>query len=306
MSNERPTETRDGGQETTAGTMTPSVRDLLTDRFRVVLVVSTLALFAVISRTLVVILRNLPFDPLVTAEPIRMGTAVLFPVVAAGALVTLALTDERAPVRVGLLFAGVFGLLGLLVPTTTLPAVVAISTGGAVALLGTLGIPDTWTYVTVRRRAIATGFVLAITISLASAVGIVAGLRGIGALVGLASLAAVGTRAEASPVAGGAGIAVAALLVVGSLTNPFIAGSALLVGFAITGVPHLVVAVAVAGGVAAAVAGIRRRNYPLALGALLVLFAGVPVTLPQAMAVLLGAVLVVLDWNTMPDSEVAL
>ncbi len=296
MSNEHATETREEDREATTGAVTPAVRALLTDRFRVVLVVSTLALFAGGSRTLVVILGNLPFNPLVASELVRTGTAVLFPVAVAGALVTIALTDGRTPVRVGLLFAGVFGLLGLLVPTATLPAVVAISAGGALALLGTLGIPDTWTYGAVRRRAIATGFVLAIAISLASAVGIAGGLRGIGALVGLGSLAAVGTRAEASPVAAGAGIAAAALLVAGSLTSPFILGSALLVGFGITGIPHLVVAVAVAGGVAAAVAGVRRREYPLALGALLVLFAGVPATLPQAMAVLLGATLVALDW----------
>jgi hypothetical protein len=306
MSNECATETREGDRETTAGAVTPTVRGLLTDRYGVVLAVSTLALFTVTSRTLIVILGNLPFDPLVAFEPVRTGTAVLFPVAVAGALVTIALTDERTPVRVGLLFAGVFGLLGLLIPTTTLPAVVAISAGGALALLGTLGIPDAWTYGTVRRRAIATGFVLAIAISLASAVGIADGLRGVGALIALASLAAVGTRAEASPVAAGAGIAAAVLLVVGSHTSPFLAGSALLVGFGITGVPHLVVAVAVGGGVAAAVAGARRREYPLALGALFVLVAGVPVTLPQAMAVLLGAALVVLDWSAVPDSEVAL
>lgn len=304
MSNERATETCEGDRETAAGLVTPTAHGL-PDRFRVVLVVSVLALFAVLSRTLVVILGNLPFDPLVAAEPIQTGTAVLLPVAVAGALVTVALTDDRATVRVGLLFAGVFGLLGLLVPATTLSAVVAISAGGALALLGTLGIPDPWTYGAVRRRAIASGFVLAIAISLASAVGIADGFRGVGALVGLVSLAAVGTRAEASPVAAGAGLVAGILLVVGSLSSPFIAGSAFLVGFGITGVPHLVVAVAVTGGVAAAVAGVLRREYSLALGALLVLFAGVPVTFPQSMAVLFGAALVVLDWKPETGLEVS-
>jgi hypothetical protein len=84
-------------------------------------------------------------------------------------------------------------------------------------------------------------------------------------------------------------------VVAAGAVSPFVVGSALLVAFAVTGVPHLLAALAVAGAVAAAVAGLHRGAYGLSVGAVLVLLAGVPATFPRALTLLLGATLVLVD-----------
>lgn len=274
----------------------PLGRAFSADRPSLVLGASVLALLTLVANTAIRIFANLPFDPVVASPEVRRVTVVLTPLVVAAALATAALTDDRPTVRVGLLFAAVFGVIGLLAPGTTLSAVVAVVVGGALALLGTLGVPASWSYRAVRRRTIAAGFVLAIAVSLASATGIVdGGLRNIGALLALAALAAVGTRSEGSTFAAGAGLVAVVALVVASTVSPFAFGSALLVAFAVTGVPHVLVALAIGGGVAATVAGLHRGVYALSVGAGLLLLAGVPVTLPRAMTVLLGATMVIID-----------
>lgn len=260
-----------------------------------VVLASALALAAVAASTAVRVLSNLPFDPAVASPAVRTATAVAATLAPAVALATVALTDERPTVRVGLLFAAVFGCLAVAAPTATLPAVVAVAVGGALALAGTLGAPTVWSYGAVRRRAIAVGFALAVAVSLGSSTGVLGGARSLGSLLALGSLAAVGTRSERSPLAVGAGLVAVGALVAASAAAPFVLGSVLLVGAAVTGVPHVLVAVAVGGGVAAVVAGLHRGAYGLAVGAGLLLAAGVPVTFPRSMAVLLGATLVVLD-----------
>lgn len=257
-----------------------------------------LALVAVAVDSTIRLLANLPFDPTVLSPSVRAATTVGAPLVVAAALVTVALTDARPTVRIGLLFAGVFGALGLVAPAAVLPATVAVVGGAGLALLGALGLPEQRTYRAIRRRAIAAGIVAAVAVSLADGIGLVRGVHGVGTALALAALAAVGTRAERSVLATGTGLLTAALVVYVSGTSPYVVGSALLVVFAVTGVPHLLVALAVAGGSAATVGGLVRQSYPLAIGAALLVLAGVPVTLPRAMTVLLGGALVVLDWNT--------
>jgi hypothetical protein len=264
-----------------------------------------ITLLAMVTSTVSRILANMPFDPVSVPASLRAALGVATPLALAIALATVALTDERATVRVGLLFAAVFGLLGVVAPAAVLPAVVAVAAGGALALSITLGLPDSWGYRQVRRRAIAAGFALAVALSLAGATNVIgSGLVGIGTALALASLAAVGTRAERSPVAAGAGALAVGALVAVSATSPYVVGSALLVAFAVTGVPNILVALAVGGGVAAVVAGLTRREYPLAAGGALLLLAGAPVTLPRAMALLLGATLVVLDVTQAGDRSV--
>lgn len=254
-----------------------------------------LALLAVVSNTAVRILANMPFDPVPVPSPVRSGLAVAAPVTVALALGVIALTDDRATVRVGLLFSAVFGMLGVVVPSTVLPAVVALAGGGALALSGTLGRPDSLGYRAVRKRAIAAGVVLAVACSLGAATGIAgSAVHTLGTALALVSVAAVGTRSEGVLPAGAAGIFAVVALVAVSAASPFIVGSALLVAFAVTGVPHVLVALAVGGAVVAAGAGLLRRDYTLAVGATLLVFAGAPVTLPRAMTLLLGATLVLL------------
>lgn len=255
-----------------------------------------IALLTVFANTAVRILANMPFDPVAVPATVRSVLTVAAPLTVAFALATIGLTDDRATVRVGLLFAAVFGLLGVVVPTTVLPAIVALAGGSALALSGTLGWPESRSYRALRRRGIAAGFVLAVACSLAAATGILGStVYSLGTTLALVSVAAVGTRSAGSLLAGGAGLLTIVALVAVSASSPFIVGSALLVAFAVTGVPHALVALAVGGAVAAAVAGVLRREYTLTAGAALLVLAGAPVTLPRALTLLLGATLVLVD-----------
>ncbi|MBV0923796.1 hypothetical protein KTS45_06230 [Halomicroarcula limicola] len=266
------------------------------ERHRAVRAAGAVALAAVALRTAVHVLHNVPFDPVTFGPTIRAGVALGTPLVLALALVACALAATAAPARVGLLFAGVFGPMAVLSDAATLPAVAAVTVGGGLALLGTLGVPasrDDWP-----RWIVAAGLVAAVAVSLGSGVGVVdGGFRALGAALALGSLAVLplGTAVDrAGAAAGGVGFAAVALA---SGAKPYVVGSALVTGFAVVGVPHVLVALAVAGAVAAAVTGVRRDalSPSLAVGASLLLLAGVPATLPRAMAVLVGATLAVLD-----------
>lgn len=261
----------------------------------VALAASALALVAVVIRATVRLLANLPFDPVVATPLVRGTTAFAAPLFVTVALLCLAVTTREATVRVGLLFAGVFGALALVSPAATLPAVVAVVLGGGLTLVGTLGVPETWSARETASRLVAVGFVLGVGVALSSAVGILDGrLRAPGEILALAALAGAGVRSVGSPVAVGAGVVTVVGVILASAAEPFVLGSTLLVTLAVTGAPHLLVAVALGGGVAASVAGLRRGEYAPAVGAGLLLFAGVPVTMPRATTVLLGATLVVL------------
>ncbi|WP_121823020.1 phosphate ABC transporter permease [Halostella salina] len=290
----------DASDRGTDATGVPGVRGRLADTLAgdevsAVFVASTVALAAVIVGVAVRILANLPFDPVVVAPAVRTATAAAALLSVTAALAAVAVTIPSARVRVGLLFAAVFGCLGVVAPVVTLPAVVAVTAGGGVALAGAAGTATSWSSHVVSQRLVAAGVALAVAVSLSSATGVVDGsLRSAGELLAVASVAAVGARSAGDAVAVGAGLAAVVAFVVASIASPFVVGSALLVGFAITGVPHVLVAVAGGGGVAAAVAGLRRGEWRLAVGAGLLLFAGAPVTLPGAMALLLGAALVLL------------
>lgn len=264
------------------------------DRELVVVATGVVAVSAVAGRVLLRILRNLPFDPVVAPPTIQGLVGLGTPLVLALALVTLALATERTVVRVGLLFAGVFGLLSVVSRAATLPAVVAVSLGGGLAVIGALGWSST--YRDARRSAVAIAFVAGVTVSLASAIGILdGGFRGIGSLFALGALAMVSVRVEGDRVGLLAGVLALVVVVLVSTTAPYVAGSVLLVGFAVVGVPPVLVALAVAGGTAATVAGLRRAEYALPVGVGLLLLAGVPASLPRAMAVILGATFALVD-----------
>jgi hypothetical protein len=267
------------------------------DRRTVVTGTGLVALFVVAIRSTIRLLGNVPFDPVTVSPSTRTGVAVATPLTVGTVLAVIALTDDRPTVRVGLLVASVFGVLGEFAPAATLPAVVAVVLGSALALVSGLGRAEELSYRVVRRRLLAAGIVTAIALSLADSTGLVPGLHGAGSLFALSAVALVGTWAEQSFLPAIAGVLAGGVVVYAGITSPFVLGSALLVVFAVTGVPHLLFALAVAGGTAAATAGFSRGLYPLAIGACLLVLAGVPVTLPRAMTLLLGAVLVTLDWN---------
>ncbi|OYR52982.1 phosphate ABC transporter permease [Halorubrum sp. Ea1] len=244
--------------------------------------------------TAVRVLYNAPFEP--AALPPRLVPVVgTVAALAAGvALAAVALSTRRSAVRVGLLFAGVFGVLATISGSATVAAAVAIPGGAALAFARALGVPAT--YFELRRGALALAFALAVGLSLVATAGIVgSAYRVAGSVAFLAGVTLLAVRAERDRVALGAGAFAFAGVVAASAAAPFVTGSALLVGFAVVGIPSLLVATAAFGGVAAAVAGLRDGDARLAIGAVLLLAAGVPATPGAATAVCLGAALVALD-----------
>jgi len=256
--------------------------------------VGLLAAVAVGVATAIRVLYNAPFEPV--AFPPRLVPAVgTVAALASGvALAAVGLSTERPVVRVGLLFAGVFGVLATVSGAATVAAAVAIPVGAALAFARAMGPPET--YFELRRGVIALTFALAVGLSLAATAGLVgSAFRAAGSAAFLAGVTLLAVRAEGDPVALGAGALAFAGVVAASAAAPYVTGSALLAGFAVVGSPHLLVATAAFGGVAAAVSGFRGGDARLAIGAVLLLLAGVPATPGAATAVCLGAALAVLD-----------
>ncbi|WP_128906576.1 phosphate ABC transporter permease [Halorubrum amylolyticum] len=256
--------------------------------------VGLLAAVAVGVSTALRVLYNAPFEP-VAFPPRAVSVAGTVAALAAGvALAAVALSTERPVVRVGLLFAGVFGVLATVSGAATVAAAVAIPVGAALAFARALGVPAT--YFEFRRAVVALTVPLAAGLSLASTAGIVGSpVRAAGSAAFLAGVTLLAVRAEGDPVALVAGAGAFAGVVAASAAAPYVTGSALLVGFAVVGSPHLLVATAAFGGTAAAVAGLRDGDAWLAVGAVLLLVAGVPATPGAAAAVCLGAALATLD-----------
>jgi hypothetical protein len=264
------------------------------------------AALVVAARLVATLLYNAPYDPLAVPAAFRGGLAVATTAALAIALGVVAVTARRPAIRVGSLFAAAFGPLAVVDASATLPAVLGVALGGAVALAGVVGRPTN--YVEGRNAVVAAGFAIGVGISLSSTTGLLGGgWRAVGAALALGSLAATGLFGSGARPAGRdyavglAGLAAFLAVVAAGLASPYVFGSVLLVGFAVVGVPHLLFALAVAGGVAAAVGALRRRAFVPAFGAVLLLAAGAPVTLPRATAVLLGAVVVLSD--AMPSTE---
>lgn len=254
----------------------------------------TVAAVAVGVATVLRVLHNVPFDPLPVSAGVLGAVEVGAAVVVALGLGALAAGSRRTGVRIGLLFVATFGGLATVAPASRVPAAVAVVGGGALALGAGLGVPDS--YREVRRGAVAAGFLVAVALSLAGTLGLGgAGLRELGVLVFLAALLSLSIRVRGDGLALVAGALAFAVVVAGSASAPFVAGSAFLVGFGVVGGPHVLVAGAVGGAVAAAVADARRGEFALAAGAVVLVFAGVPATPTAAMAVLLGATLALVD-----------
>lgn len=260
------------------------------DRQRVVLGTSAVVTALVAVQTVIGMLYNLPYDPVAISPTVRGVIASVTALAVALGLVVFALAVRQVVVRVGLLFAGVFGLLVVVNPAATVPAVIALAGGGTLALFASIGRPRS--YPDIRKAAVATAIVVGVTLSLASTTGIVdGGFRGIGATTMLAGFAGIAIQVGNDWLALVVGAATAGVLIAVGTVSPFVLGSVLLVEFGVIGAPLLLVALAVGGLSAASVAGIRRGESLLAIGAVLLLVAGMPVTLSSASAVLLGATL---------------
>lgn len=199
---------------------------------------------------------------------------------AIGVLVLLLAVGHRDPVvRAGLAVAGAFGLLGLHVPAAALPAAVGVVAGPlAVVVAARTDAPP-------RTVAVGATLWLGLAVSLSSATGVVDGsLRPVGSLVALLGMAALPLVRR--PGRGGwlAGAAAGTAVVLLGATAPFVAGAVVLVAFGIVGAPLAAVTVAAAGGVASLAGAVTAGRWQVGVAVGLVLLAGVPATVPDALA----------------------
>jgi hypothetical protein len=308
MSNETPPKSdanRESEIESPPGTTLTRLSDrLLSERDyagernrRLVAVIGLLSLLTVFTGTSLDVLANLPFDPQPVPASLRGAVAVTTPVVLGLALIALAVVAERGTLRVGGVFAGVFGLLPMLSDAATIPAVLGVIVGGGVMLFGAVSWPSS--YRAARRQLLGAVVVAGITLSLSASVGLLNGtIRGLGGILTLGAATGLVVMVDRERMAVLAGAVAFLATIAVSVAQPYVVGSVLLVAFAAAGVPHLFVAGAVGGVTAATVAGLRQRSYPLAVGAPLIALAGVPATFPRAMAVVLGATLALSEFQS--------
>ncbi|WP_396613600.1 hypothetical protein ACH9L7_16835 (plasmid) [Haloferax sp. S1W] len=216
--------------------------------------------------------------------------AIVGPATAAFLLATDAEATEE---RVGLTFLGGFGLIALASPNAWIPAVIGTTVGGSVVVwsrLSRLHRDGEWDAL----RGVAPTALLigGAALSLAATAGVASTtLRPLGSGVALLALgmtpALTGWDRTSLFVGAGAG-----LLTLGFATStPYVAGAVLLVGGGVVGAPLGLVVLAVGGGVAGLVSGLRNGRADLALGAALLLAAGVPATLLRAAGVLVAVAL---------------
>jgi len=226
-----------------------------------------------------------PFDPVALLEWLVPLTALG----CAGSLLAIAVLDGESYETVGLVFVGVFGIVGTIARPAYVPAVVAIVAGTALAT------GDRLLAGTDRRLGpafVTSLLVCGLAVSLIGSLGVEpATTRPIGSqvtLLGIAGTPVFLARGRADWLFGALG---AGLLVALGVFAPFLLGATGLVAGGIVGASTPVMALAVGGLTTTASAALRTRRHAAALGAALLLFAGVPATLPRALAVVLAVVL---------------
>ncbi|ELZ80128.1 hypothetical protein KU306_18400 (plasmid) [Haloferax larsenii] len=205
----------------------------------------------------------------------------------------LATTAETASERVGLTFLGGFGLISLASATAWIPAAVGIAVGGGVVVwsrLARLKTEEDWDEI--RRVTPTVLLIVGVGVSLAATVGVApTTLRPLGTILTLLALglAPVVTGWDLTSLGAGVGAGLVTLALATSL--PYVAGAVLLVGGGVVGAPLGLVAFAVGGGVTGVVFSLRDERVDRALGAALLLVAGVPATLLSAAGVLVAVAL---------------
>ncbi|SEP05261.1 hypothetical protein SAMN04487948_11223 [Halogranum amylolyticum] len=239
--------------------------------------------------------------------PVSLPSAVAdtYDVVSTAALVGPALaalcfgvTSDRLPSRVGYLCLGVFALLTTLTSSLSIPAGVALVAGGA------LVVSSRPTRRTTRSSVVAGLFAVAVVLALGSAVGVLSvSLRSVGTTAWLVGLAC--TPWLTHPRRGELllGVAVAGGVLTSGVAAPFVTGAIALVGFAVVGAPFALVALGFGGVTAALVGSVQAGQRTRAVGLGLLLFAGVPATIPRALAVVLGVTLLVDESHLVSDGH---
>jgi hypothetical protein len=214
--------------------------------------------------------------------------ATLGPALAA---VAIAVITEDIVERIGLAFVGAFALLLTITPAVTVPAVVAV-TGG-----GTLAIGRRWQRLERGNdwHVLPVALVLAaVAVSLFGSIGVApSALWTIGShltLLGAAATPALLGHGRSDWAFGGV---VAGVLVAIGMSAPFVTGAITLIGGGVVGASLLVLAVGLCGIVTTASAALRQRHWYALVGAGLLLAGGIPITVPRALAVVLGLLLLI-------------
>ncbi|WEL21424.1 hypothetical protein [Halorhabdus sp. BNX81] len=209
----------------------------------------------------------------------------------AGSLLAIAVVHGKPFEMLGLAFVGVFGVAGSVARPAYTPTVVAIVVGTPIALGDRLRTDEG-----VRvGPALVTGVLLSgLVASLAGTLGVdVALSRSLGSqltLVGVAGTPVFLARGRGDWLVGAVG---AGLLVALGVFTPFLLGATGLVAGAVVGATVPVMALAVGGLTTTASAALRTRHRPALLGAGLLLFAGIPATVPRALPFILALTLLV-------------
>jgi|GEM_PF-362017 len=239
------------------------------------------------------VLWNLPFDPIAIQPTVRSGATTGVAVVVGLALVATALGSRRPGVRVGLLFAGVFGPMAALAHAASLPAAVAVTAGGGIAMTAGIRSP---TEAAALRAVLAATLLGGLVVSLGATTGLVeGGLRPTGTALYLLGVGGLGLLAWSDRLAILAGVGAFLAFLWAASASPFAVGGTLLAVFAVATTSHLLVGVALAGAVAAGVRGVRAGRPSVLAGAVLVILAGAPTTAPSAATALLGMTLLLVE-----------
>lgn len=215
---------------------------------------------------------------------IATTTAIVVPGVAAVAVGVVADTEWEL---VGLVAAGLFALLAAGTRAATVPAVGVLVVTSVLVVVPSVATGEHRT----RERMLFGVFVLAsVGLSLGASTGLLPSRgRSLGTVAALATLVVAPLVTDTSGRALGVGLVAAVLTGAGVIGAPFVSGAVLLTVWAAIGPNVVLVALGVGGVVAVVVAGAARRQTALVSGALLLLAAGVPATVPRGLAVVLGA-----------------
>lgn len=240
------------------------------------------------------------------------AVATLAAVVPALALLGLAADTDARTERVALAAVGVFGLVGAADGAAWLPAAAAVVVGTGAALVvelagradaavGAVDSVDSFraAFAPIARPvAVAALGTLALAWSLAASAGFwTTTLRPVGSAAAFATLAALPlARRLDGTVDLGLWAVGAFAVVVAAASAPFVAGAVALVAFDAGTVPLSLLALGIGGCVATVVADARQRAFGPAVAAALLLAAGVPATLPRAVAFALGLLVPIGEW----------
>ncbi|WP_435101415.1 hypothetical protein [Halarchaeum sp. P4] len=242
------------------------------------------------ARRLVVNLPGTVVPGLASAYGASVTVAVLGPALAAAGL-ALGTTDRVE--RVSLVALAVFAPLTLAADAAYLPAAGIVTLAGGVAVWRRLTRVESTGLRRVGRALLGVAAVAAIGCSLAAAVGLApASVRQTGTVLALGAAVATGVAADADMLDWSAGALAASLAYALGTSAPYVTGAVALVVGGVVGASLPLLVAALGGVTAATVASVRQRAVGPACGALLVLVAGAPVTVPRALAAVLGVVVV--------------